>query len=117
MTPEEVFAQLRDIHAPAIETAAKTSLDPRPLIAFAALLAIVLIARYALASNRRRSALSRIDPSTDPATQRDALTRLAATTARPRRTSPPPGALFDRPEALTPKSVATLRDWVRRRLT
>ncbi len=117
MTPEEVFAQLRDIHSPAIEAATNATLDPRPLIAFAALVAAVLIVRYMLSAQQRRNALSRIDPDADPAIQRDALTKLAATTGQTRKGDPLPGALFDPPEALTRKSIAGLRDWVRRRLT
>lgn len=117
MTPEEVFAQLRDIHSPAIEAAANVSFDLRPLIAFATFLACVLITRRVLAVGRRKSALAQIDPSADPTTQRDALTKLAAKAPRSRNSETPPDALFDPPEALTQKAIADLRDWVRRRLT
>lgn len=116
MTPEEVFAQLRDIHSPAIEAVANASFDVRPLIAFAIFLAGVLIIRRVLADGRRKTALARIDPSSDPAAQRDALAKLATTTTRPQNGDTPPDALFDPPEALTQKAIADLRNWVRRRL-
>lgn len=116
MTPEEVFAQLRDIHSPPIDVAANASFDLRPLVAFALFLACALIARRLVADRRRKAALARIDPSADPATQRDALTKLAATAPCPPNGDAPPDALFDPPEALTRNAVADLRDWVRRRL-
>lgn len=116
MTPEEVFAQLRDIHSPAIEAAAAGSLDLRPLIVFAVFAAGVLLVRQVLAVARRKSALARVDQSADPADQRDALAKLAATTPS-RNSDPAPDALFDPPEKLTRQAVADLRRWVRRRLT
>lgn len=126
MTPEDVFAQLRDIHSPETATAVAVSFDFRPIVAFAILLTSFFIARYLFAALRARASLARIDATAEPAMQRDALIALLAASPRsPDIRSPdtrshdigsPPKSLFDRPEALTAADVAALRRWVRKRI-
>lgn len=116
MTPEEVFAQLRDIHAPEAAAKASVAYDFRPLIGFAILLALVIGARLLLTSVRARRAISQLDATAAPADQRDALVRLLATSPRRPLRAPPPESVFDPPEAVTEKDVSDLRHWAGRRL-
>lgn len=119
MTPEEVFARLRDIHAPEAAMVPAPSYDPRALLIFAAALAGFLIARAALRRLRAARALRCVDPRAPAADQRDALLRLLARRrreARPPGRDPPPDAAFARPDSLSADGVAELRRWVGRRI-
>lgn len=116
MTPEEVFARLRDIHLPDAGTAAPPTLDLRPIIAFALLVAAVVLFRLLLTVWRRRAALSRTDRIVPLPARRDALARLLSTSPRRRPADDPPAVLFDPPGTVTSGEVAGLRRWVARRL-
>ena len=116
MTPEEVFAQLRDIHAPGPTLREAAAYDFRPLLLFAALLLTALIMRGLWRRASARRALARIDASAPPALQRDALIRLAGERPADPGDEPAPDAAFARPERLTPDTVRRLRRWVLRRI-
>ncbi len=116
MTPEEVFAQLRDIHLPERVTTLATSFDFRPILAFAALLALVLFVRRIRAKSQVHVLLARADAAAGPAAQRDALAALLAASPKPGSAEPPPQSLFDPPEDLTAEAVADLRQWVGNRI-
>jgi len=116
MTPEEVFAQLRDIHAPEAAAKASVAYDFTPLIGFAIVLSLVIAARLLLTSLRARRAIAEVDATAAPADQRDALVRLLATSPRRPLRAPPPKAVFDPPEDVTDKDVSDLRHWAGRRL-
>ncbi len=116
MTPEEVFAQLRDIHAPEAVAKAVEAFDFRPLLVFAAILAVALIARRLMAVMGRRKALGAVDPSAPPAQQRDAMLQMLARTPLRPHTEPAPKAFFDPPDAITDQDVTELRRWAGRRL-
>ena len=116
MTPEEVFAQLRDIHAPEAAAKASAGYDFRPLIGFAIILALVIAMRLVFASMRARRALAQVDATAAPADQRDALVRLLATSPRRLSRAPPPESMFNPPDAVTDKDVSDLRQWADRRL-
>ncbi len=61
MTPEEVFAQLGDLHTPEVETIATHGLDPWPLLAFAAIVLVVAALRVWSRWRRAAAALADVD--------------------------------------------------------
>ena len=67
MTPEEVFAQLRDIHTPATQKTIGYGLDPWPLLVFAFLVLAIFGIRFWMRWRHRRTRLAGIDPSLPPA--------------------------------------------------
>lgn len=116
MTPEEVFAQLRDIHAPQIGAIADTAFDFRPFLCVVAIAVMVFAARYGMAYLSAQRALAKLDRSATPAQQRDDLVRVLAATPRRRHRMPAPESLFSPPEAVTHEDVTQLRSWAARTL-
>lgn len=120
MTPDEVFAQLRDIHMP--ETVAATAsgqwsgLDPRPLVAFALILALVIALPALGRWHRHRKLKADVDQlaQSPPPEQRDRLALLARTLPRTRQT--PPSGFFTPPDRIGTAEVETLRHWVKERI-
>ncbi len=116
MTPEEVFAQLRDIHSPDVEAIVSPAYDLRPLLVFAMIAAIIVGLRFWLVSARAKRAVARVDATAEPARQRDAFVRLLASAPRRKDQLPLPARLFDRPEAVTSEDASRLRRWTLQRL-
>lgn len=116
MTPEEVFAQLRDVHVPEVQTAAGSGLDLRPLFAFGILASAMIAFRFWMRWRRKKSLLEQIDTSLPPAVQRDQIARALRHATRRNDASPPPPAFFAPPSRLTDRDVADLRQWARRRM-
>lgn len=115
MTPEEVFAQMRDIHVPAGgETMAWALLDPRPLAALGVIAIVVTVlpaVRRWLERRRLRTRLTDL-AGLAPAEQRDALTELVQTLPRrPVRGAVPP-AFYQPPEEIGRPEIETIRRWV-----
>ncbi len=116
MTPEEVFAQLRDIHAPSSSFRDAVAYDVRPMILFLIIVLVALALRLLWKRAEARRFLSRIDPHAPHADQRDALIRLAAERRRGKIEEPTPEAAYQPPSSLTGDSVQRLRRWVSRRI-
>lgn len=116
MTPEEVFAQLRDIHAPDTAVQAAVAYDVRPILVFLALAAIAILIRAIWKRAEAGRALSRVDRRMPADEQRDALVRLAGRRRRRTGGDPAPEAAFKPPDALTADGVQRLRAWVGRRI-
>lgn len=116
MTPEEVFAQLRDIHAPAAVAREAIAFDARPVIAFAVFVVVFFALRLLWRRLGARRALASIDVASPPAEQRDALVRVLDARRRNRAAGPAPEAAFQPPKDLTSDGVQRLRRWVLRRI-
>lgn len=116
MTPEEVFAQLRDIHTPAVTGIEAASYDFRPLLVFAALTAVALLLGFLWNRAGTRRLINRIDAKATKAEQRDAVVRLVDGRRRRADAGPAPEAAFQPPGALTEEGVSRLRRWARRRI-
>ena len=116
MTPEEVFAQLRDIHSPPSAVRETLSYDIRPVAVFFIMVFAVLALRLLWRRAEAGRLLSRIDPRGPHADQRGALIRLADARRRGRSDEPVPDAAFQPPGDLTGDGVTRLRRWVSRRI-
>lgn len=116
MTPEEVFAQLRDIHAPATATAEAAVFDFRPLLVVGMLVVGAAIFRIFWRWVEATRVLSRIKAGAPKADQRDALVRLLDRRRRRSTHDPAPAATFQPPEHLTTQGLHQLRRWVGRRI-
>ena len=117
MTPEEVFAQLRDFHAPPAAARETVAYDIRPVMIFLVILFAVLALRLLWRRAEARRLLARIDARASQAYQRDALIRLAGARRRGKIEEPAPEAAFQPPDDLTGDGVQRLRRWVARRIT
>ena len=116
MTPEEVFAQLRDIHTPATQKTLGYGLDPWPLLVFTFLVMAIFGVRFWMRWRHRRNRLAGIDSSLPPGAQRDQIARILSTAPRRHGKHPIPSAYFAPPSRLTTGDAAELRRWARRRL-
>ena len=116
MTPEEVFAQLRDIHAPASVAHGAAAYDIRPIMIVLGATLCVLAARAVWKRMAARRLLSRIDARASHSHQRDRLVRLVGARGRSEVGLPEPEAAFQPPDALTEDGVQRLRRWVLRRI-
>lgn len=117
MTPEEVFANLRDIHLPPVVDTASAMFDVRPLAVFAVLTVAVGLTPVIAKWRRKwalRAEIRRLEHA-PPDEQRDALIRLAVQT-RPLSKSPAPAILFRPPDQIGADDVAILRTWLLGRL-
>ncbi|MFK7944512.1 MAG: hypothetical protein AB8B85_16575 [Paracoccaceae bacterium] len=124
MTPEEVFSQLRDIHFP--ETAAAqgltwAGLDPRPLMAFAVLVAVLAILPAWHRWRTRRFLKAQIAgfAHLPPSDQRDALAHLAKRMPQVRPLEPGrrvPPAFFRPPADIFPADAKVMRKWLMERV-
>lgn len=115
MTPEQVFAQLRDIHLPETEAVASyATMDLRPLAAFVLIAAVAIAIQRWMAARRIKRALACIDPAAPPAEQRDAISRLVRTWPHGQRETDPPDAIFRPPAAIEPEDVDLMRTWAHR---
>lgn len=119
MTPDEVFAKLRDIHTPEGgmgDGPDWAALDPRPLAVFgviAVLLMLLPLWRRWRARRALRSEIARL-ARIAPAAQRDALARLSAR-ARP-ASKGAPDIFYLPPQDIGDKEAATLRRWFLERI-
>ncbi len=116
MTPEEVFARLRDVHVPEVQSATGSGLDPRPLVVFGILVSVMFAFRFWMRWREKKSQLEQIDTSLPPAVQRDQIARVLRRAPRRNGAPAPPAAFFAPPSRLTARDVADLRQWARRRL-
>ena len=116
MTPEEVFARLRDIHTPPSARDAALVYDFRPLAFFAIVLIAFVVTRSLWKYVSDRRALSRIDQTAPYPEQRDALVSLLDRRARRPASDKPPAAIFEPPNQLSQSGIRDLRHWVGRRL-
>ncbi len=116
MTPEEVFAQLRDVHLPEANVIEASGLDVRPLIVFAVLLSVFVVVRVwsRLRSAKRR--FNKVSNSSPPAEQRDQIVQAVRSGPTRKAASAVPPAFFTPPSAISAGDVDTLRKWARRRV-
>ena len=97
MTPQDLIADLRDIHTPPAAGDAAALLSPAPLIIFALLLAIGLFWSHRRKTNWRREGAQRLAEAqkiADPAERWAALTVLYRQVARHAAPDEAPAFLF-----------------------
>ena len=111
MTPEEVFARLRDIHVPETGGASLPVLDPWPLAVFGVLALSGWLIRQWIKSRRITKSLAAIDRALPPDEQRDRIVRLVRGRKARALGPKPPRAAFLPPSQLTPDQVEDLRRW------
>ncbi|MEL7467802.1 MAG: hypothetical protein AAFN27_05050 [Pseudomonadota bacterium] len=116
MTPEEVFAQLRDVHLPDVQSATVTGLDMRPLVFFAASVLLIGAIRYWVQRRRRSRQLDAVAPGLPPAAQRDEIARVLRKALPRKAAQPAPRAFFAPPSQLTAQDASEMKTWARRRL-
>ena len=116
MTPEEVFARLRDIHMPEIPSTAVAGMDPRPLMIFGGVIAALVAARIWSRLRRAQAQLRSVDSSSPPATQRDQIAGLFRSVPSRAPRSPVPQDFFAPPWRLTTMHIEELKAWARDRL-
>ena len=116
MTPEEVFARLRDIHVPDTTAVSDTGMAPEPVLVFAALVAAIFAIRAVRQSRRAAARLAAVSPALEPAEQRDRIARVLRTAPRRKNADAVPPAFFAPPSRLNARDAETIRAWARRRL-
>ena len=114
MTPDEVFAKLRDLHHPATGGASVPLLDPWPLLVFAGLVMVGLSLRTWLRRRQIQASLAGISRELPPPEQRDRIVGTLRGRFAPRRLDAAPKAVFLPPSQVTSEDVEELRRWVRR---
>ncbi|MEM7686381.1 MAG: hypothetical protein ACFB03_18775 [Paracoccaceae bacterium] len=116
MTPEEVFAQLRDVHLPDVQSATVSGLDVRPLAIFAASVLLIAGVRYWVQRRRRSRQLDAVAPGMPPAAQRDEIARILRKALPRKAAQPAPKAFFAPPSQITIQDASEMKTWARRRL-
>ncbi len=115
-TPQEILTELRDIHLPVVaEAEAPLTLDPRPFVVLAIVIAVVVLIRYLRATHWRRQArrrLQEIAAIQDPAQAQTALTSLLNAIPERARLSTLPDSVFRIDAKAKPQDVAALRTHV-----
>ena len=112
MTPEEVFEKLRDVHMPEVNNTATELVDPRPMIAFLAIVLVVVATRYFRRRWRLSRSLATIDRSLSPQEQRDQIMRAVRGIPGRRQASPPESACLPAAQ-ITSTEVEQLRRWAK----
>lgn len=116
MTPQEVFAQLRDLHTPEVAGGVGTGFDYWPLLIFAACVAVLAGLGQWRRWRRQRARFAGLDPAQPPAAQRDQIARLMQSNPRRKTGSPVPAAFFAPPAQVTAEDAEQLQNWARQRL-
>jgi len=116
VTPEEVFAQLRDVHRPNVDPVLGAGLDLRPLVIFGACVVIVIGLRAVMRWQRNNARLGQVNAAQPPAEQRDHIAKIVRKGRRRRVRTPVPAAFFVPPSKVTVEDAADLRRWARQRL-
>lgn len=115
MTPEEVFAQLRDLHRPDVDTAIGYGFDLRPVLIFGVMIVAIAGFRAWVRWRRSRARFNQVDASLSPAEQRDQIAQiLSDSPRRVVRTSIPP-AFFAPPPRVSAEDAEELRRWAQQR--
>ena len=116
-TPQEILAELRDIHLPEItEANAPLVLDPRPFMVLALLVLVVASVRYIRATQWRRQArrrLRELSGNEDPIATRAALTALLHGLPHRTRLSALPDGVFRPDNTTNSDDIAALRQQVK----
>lgn len=117
MSPEEILAEMRDIHLPGgLQSAVPARFAPEPFIVLAVVLAVLGLVWWRRRTQWRREAaeaLRAAQSEPDIARRWSLLSGLVARVGRHRR-APPPDCLFLPPERIGPDETEMLAGHIRR---
>ena len=113
MTPEQVFEKLRDVHTPEVDGTATALIDARPLIAFLAIVLVVIVARYFRRRWRLSRSLAAVDRSLSPHEQRDQIMRAVRGMPSRRRALSVPQYAYLPSAQITTVEVEQLHRWAK----